>query len=95
MNCQDLLQGTLYLPAAPEGVRYAVLYSYAPGQPKDLHGRDSRAYGRLVARIRALTDAFTATHARFHLHVDASGGMTLFDFDIGFIRRWLKGHRLS
>ena len=53
--------------AAPEGVRYAALFSYAPGQPMELNARNSRAYGELLARMHRCLDQCDEDHRRFHL----------------------------
>lgn len=55
---------------APEGVRYAVLFTYAPGAPvtppRQVPALAER-YGRAVATIHTATDDFTSGHARFAL----------------------------
>ena len=62
--------------AAPEGVRYAALFTTAAGQPMELNARNSRAYGELLARMHTCLDKYAEDRRRFHLDlgylVDAS-----------------------
>jgi Ser/Thr protein kinase RdoA (MazF antagonist) len=57
---------------APEGERYAVLFTYAPGEPPAWPPPPSyaRLYGQTVAAIHAGLDAFAPAHARFPLDLD-------------------------
>ena len=52
---------------APEGVRYATLFTNAPGAPVTMNDRNSRVYGELVARIHASLDTVAKDDRRFHL----------------------------
>ncbi len=53
---------------APEGTRYAVLFSDALGKPlRATSCRDAREYGRLVAKMHVNSDTMRLTHGRFHL----------------------------
>jgi Ser/Thr protein kinase RdoA (MazF antagonist) len=53
--------------AAPEGVRYAALFTHAPGQPIELNRTNSRSYGELLARIHVCLDQRDEDPRRFHL----------------------------
>jgi len=54
--------------AAPEGTRYAVLFSSAPGSPPDFSKRDrARSYGRIVADMHRCADRRPETGKRFDL----------------------------
>ncbi|MEZ4868981.1 MAG: phosphotransferase [Caldilineaceae bacterium] len=51
---------------APEGERYAVLFTFVDGEPSaDLDPEQSRCYGQLVARLHCATDEIPPL-ARFH-----------------------------
>lgn len=67
--------------AAPEGVRYWVLFGYAEGEEPCYdkaagvaqagdHRSDAYLYGRSVARIHAASDDFACDHDRFALDLD-------------------------
>jgi len=51
---------------APEGRRYAALFSYAPGKVA-IDSRKAYRYGALAATIHASTDRQSKRHPRFHL----------------------------
>ena len=57
---------------APEGERYAVLFTYAPGGPPPwpLPPTYGRLYGQAVAAIHTGLDAFVPAHGRFPLDLD-------------------------
>jgi Ser/Thr protein kinase RdoA (MazF antagonist) len=58
---------------APEGVRYLVLFSHAPGDPLTPPKQTeslARSYGGAVAAIHSATDDFSSTHPRFALDMD-------------------------
>lgn len=59
--------------AAPEGPRYIVLFSYAPGA-EPTYERESEAesylYGKVAAQIHAATDTFRGSFHRFSLDLD-------------------------
>ena len=57
---------------APEGMRYAVLFTYAEGHrgPYPLEEAYSVIYGRALAEIHAGLDDFSSQHKRFQLHLD-------------------------
>jgi Ser/Thr protein kinase RdoA (MazF antagonist) len=62
------LTGTI---SAPEGNRYFVLFSYAPGKDISYNTEEeteSFLYGKSVAKIHKATDKFTTSHARFNLN---------------------------
>lgn len=42
--------------SAPEGVRYAALFTYAHGRPLNENPESARAYGRVMAQIHAIAD---------------------------------------
>lgn len=52
---------------APEGVRYAVLFTEAPGSPAHMNVKQSHAYGELVSRVHACLDQKPNDKRRFHL----------------------------
>ena len=54
--------------AAPEGERFALLYSAADGEDvREIDVAHSRAYGQLAAAMHDATDAADHRYARFHL----------------------------
>lgn len=53
---------------APEGTRYAVLFTFAEGAGK-VDPSTSRLYGKSVALLHRAADRFTSEHARFSLDV--------------------------
>ncbi len=55
---------------APEGSRYAVLFSAAKGKPPRMDSKSSYRYGELVGRIHALTDTTRKQFSRFQLDLD-------------------------
>ena len=58
-----------YLQAlpAPEGTRYAVLFTYAEGKhAHELSERQSYLYGRTIAQVHALADQKAEPYTRFH-----------------------------
>jgi Ser/Thr protein kinase RdoA (MazF antagonist) len=58
---------------APEGLRYVVLFTYAPGKQPDYETekeREAYLYGKAVAKIHAATDTFQSSHDRFPLNLD-------------------------
>jgi Ser/Thr protein kinase RdoA (MazF antagonist) len=59
------------LPAS-EGVRYAVLFTYAQGNSGSypLEETYSFTYGRALAEIHSSLDEFASRHKRFQLHLD-------------------------
>lgn len=59
----------LYLTqiAAPEGVRYAALFTGAPGKKIRMDTRNSGSYGELVGRIHVCLDKAPDDDRRFHL----------------------------
>jgi Ser/Thr protein kinase RdoA (MazF antagonist) len=55
---------------APEGLRYLVLFTYAPGKEiayKAEEETESYLYGKAAAKIHAATDTFHTSHKRFTL----------------------------
>jgi Ser/Thr protein kinase RdoA (MazF antagonist) len=58
---------------APEGLRYMVLFTYAPGKPPDYEAekeQEAYLYGKAVAKIHAATDTFQSSHDRFTIDLD-------------------------
>lgn len=58
---------------APEGQRYLVLFTYAPGREPAYEAEEeteSYLYGKLTAQIHASTDTFQSAHQRFALNLD-------------------------
>ena len=53
--------------AAPEGVRYAALFTYAPGTPIDLNANNCSSYGELLGRFHTCLDKRADDPRRFHL----------------------------
>jgi Ser/Thr protein kinase RdoA (MazF antagonist) len=63
--------GLLRSLAAPEGERYAALFSYAPGkEPTYDEALQAYQYGRAVGAVHAATDTFTSRHRRFALDLE-------------------------
>ena len=54
--------------AAPEGVRYAALFSNAPGKQVNLNIKQSCSYGELAAQVHACLDKTPDDPRRFHLN---------------------------
>ena len=52
---------------APEGTRYACLFTNAEGSPPTMNDRHSRAYGELVGQIHDCLDERGVDERRFHL----------------------------
>jgi Ser/Thr protein kinase RdoA (MazF antagonist) len=62
--------GTIH---APEGMRYAVLFTYAPGRQPAYETKDNNAayrYGKAVAQIHTATKTFQSPHQRFALDLE-------------------------
>jgi len=55
---------------APEGARYAVLFSYVEGKPVSMDNAQSRAYGRMAGQIHVCLDSFVIPHKRFHIDLE-------------------------
>jgi Ser/Thr protein kinase RdoA (MazF antagonist) len=59
---------------APEGERFAVLFTYAPGADPSYDGEQEREtalhYGQAVAKIHAAMDHFMSSHRRFGLDLE-------------------------
>ena len=53
--------------ATPEGDRFLVLFTFAPGQELDGNGSDSADFGRSCAQIHTASDDFMSPHKRFAL----------------------------
>ena len=53
--------------AAPEGIRYAALFSNAPGKQENMTIKQSGSYGELVAQIHVCLDKAPDDLRRFHL----------------------------
>ncbi|HEX2038031.1 MAG TPA: phosphotransferase [Chloroflexota bacterium] len=52
----------------PEGLRYATLFTYAPGAPMDLETEDeARRFGRAVAGLHLAGADFVSRHQRFRI----------------------------
>jgi Ser/Thr protein kinase RdoA (MazF antagonist) len=58
---------------APEGVRYAALFTYAPGQPlsQQCTPPNVRAFGRMLAQVHGLTDRWPQLPARSPLDLES------------------------
>ena len=59
--------------SAPEGKRYAALFSEAPGQPISYDHESEKVsfqYGQAVARLHNAVQDFTSPHQRFHVDLD-------------------------
>ena len=57
---------------APEGLRYLVLFTHAPGQEPTYETdeeNESYLYGKVTAKIHAATDTFQSSHKRFALNL--------------------------
>ncbi|GIP36922.1 hypothetical protein J31TS4_02020 [Paenibacillus sp. J31TS4] len=72
--------------ASPEGIRFCVLFTYAPGQPSN-DDASCRLYGIETARMHEAMDKFPVRHDRFAIDLDH-----LLKEPIGPIRRLLS-HR--
>ena len=61
--------GSLIHPVtAPEGIRYVVLFTYAPGKEPTYEADDEKEayqYGQAVAKIHTATEKFQSLHQRF------------------------------
>jgi|CXWK01.1.fsa_nt_gi Ser/Thr protein kinase RdoA (MazF antagonist) len=59
--------------AAPEGIRYMVLFTYAPGREPTYDSKDDTAayhYGKLAAQIHTATATFQSPHQRVGLDLE-------------------------
>lgn len=58
---------------APEGVRYMVLFTYAPGREPIYDSKDTNAayiYGKIAAQIHTATETFQSSHQRVALDLE-------------------------
>jgi Ser/Thr protein kinase RdoA (MazF antagonist) len=58
---------------APEGLRYVVLFTYAPGKQPDYETekeQEAYLYGKAVAKIHDATDTFQSSYDRFTIDLD-------------------------
>jgi Ser/Thr protein kinase RdoA (MazF antagonist) len=58
---------------APEGLRYVVLFTYAPGKELAYETKlenEAYRYGKAVAKIHTATNTFQSAHSRFVLDLD-------------------------
>ena len=61
----------LYTVEQPEGLRYAVLFTYAEGEQSGaLTETQARLFGTATAELHAASDGFLSHHARFGLDLD-------------------------
>lgn len=60
----------LTLLHAPEGVRGSVLFTVAHGRPLALDGADSWHFGRAIATLHTIADAFTSRYPRHTLDLE-------------------------
>jgi Ser/Thr protein kinase RdoA (MazF antagonist) len=69
---------------APEGTRYAVLFTYAPGQPLSQHctPQNVRAFGHMLAQMHVLMDQLPQLPLRLQLDIQ-----TLLDHPLAAIER--------
>ena len=73
--------------AAPEGTRYAALFTEAAGGPPDYNAANCRQYGEIVAGMHSSMDRRREDSRRFEI------GLThLIDEPLGHLKRFL-GHR--
>ena len=64
-------QGFIHAIKTIEGIRYVVLFTFAPGKnPKYEKEEEAVLYGKAVAWVHRATDDFTTTHSRFSLDLD-------------------------
>lgn len=59
--------------AAPEGLRFVVLFTHAQGKEPIYEGdgaREAYLYGKLAGRIHASTDDFVSTHQRYRMDLE-------------------------
>jgi Ser/Thr protein kinase RdoA (MazF antagonist) len=55
---------------APEGIRFAALFTYAPGKPQDLNEETARVYGASAAVIHNESTDFRSPNPRFDLDLE-------------------------
>jgi Ser/Thr protein kinase RdoA (MazF antagonist) len=58
---------------APEGLRYVVLFTYAPGKQPNYEAekeQEAYLYGKAVAKIHDATDTFQSSYYRFTIDLD-------------------------
>lgn len=72
---------------APEGPRYIVLFTHAPGQRVPLEPAACRHFGATLAAMHAASDLFVRPHHRFSLDLNL-----LVDRSLTLIEPWLR-HR--
>jgi Ser/Thr protein kinase RdoA (MazF antagonist) len=51
---------------APEGIRYAILFTLVPGSSPSMNATTGYRYGEAVAQLHVLTDDYPANRAGFH-----------------------------
>jgi Ser/Thr protein kinase RdoA (MazF antagonist) len=73
---------------APEGTRYAVLFTEAEGKPVRMDNKQSYLYGQLVGRMHVCTDEMERTYQRFHIDL-----RYLIDEPLGFVEPFLAHRR--
>ncbi|MFZ5818205.1 MAG: phosphotransferase enzyme family protein [Bacillota bacterium] len=65
------LDGTYLTPLeAPEGTRFAVLFTAARGEPRPWSPEYARTYGRLMGELHRAAGDFSSPHPRFRLDLD-------------------------
>jgi Ser/Thr protein kinase RdoA (MazF antagonist) len=77
---------------APEGLRYIVLFTYAPGKEPSYESEEenkSYIYGKITAKIHTATEDFNSSHPRFSIDLEH-----LLDKPLRLIRPFLS-HRPS
>jgi Ser/Thr protein kinase RdoA (MazF antagonist) len=72
---------------APEGTRFMVLFSFAPGQQINYDDLQSSVYGRAVAETHNAMQDFSSSHRRFELDLEH-----LFETPLRVVRPFLE-HR--
>jgi Ser/Thr protein kinase RdoA (MazF antagonist) len=72
---------------APEGRRYAVLFTFVPGTPHRPSATDSHCYGRAIAHLHAVTDSYPADRPGFRF--EAAG---MVDEPLARLRPLFAGH---
>jgi Ser/Thr protein kinase RdoA (MazF antagonist) len=75
---------------APEGLRYLVLFTYAPGKDISYEAQqenESYLYGKITAKIHAATDTFQSPHHRFDLDLEYLLDIPLKSFEQFFSHR--------
>jgi Ser/Thr protein kinase RdoA (MazF antagonist) len=73
--------------SAPEGPRYAVLFTFVPGAPYQPTTTDSQRYGQALAQFHDITHDYPADRAAWHFEPAA-----MIDQPLALLQPWFTDH---